>query len=200
MGRPWRAGSRPSRLVLVRWPSTVVAVMWPPVSPNTPLLSMMQVTFSPRAAVCRTSWRPSLTMSPSPCTVNTIGVGPGPLDPGGQGGRPAVQGLEHLDVEVVGERGVAADPEDGDGPLHETELVDRLQRAAHGDRLAASGAEVVGTHVDEVGDEVVDQAGGLRRRPVGGHEPAHAATTRSIRRGAPGRRGRGRCRTPSCPG
>ena len=51
IGRPWQAGSRPSRLVLVRWPSTVVAVMWPPVSPNTPLLSMMQVTFSPRAAV-----------------------------------------------------------------------------------------------------------------------------------------------------
>ena len=55
----------------MRWPSTVVAVMCPPVSPNTPLLSMKQVTFSPRAAVCSTSWRPSFTMSPSPCTVNT---------------------------------------------------------------------------------------------------------------------------------
>ena len=70
MGRPWRAGP-PSRLVLVRCPSTVVAVMWPPVSPKTPLFSMTQVMFSPRAAVWRTSWSPSLTMSPSPWIVTT---------------------------------------------------------------------------------------------------------------------------------
>ena len=81
MGRPCRSASRPSRLVLVRCPRTVVAVMCPPVSPKTPLLSMMQVTFSPRAAVCNTSWRPSLTMSPSPCTVSTTVSGLARLTP-----------------------------------------------------------------------------------------------------------------------
>ena len=35
----------------MRWPITVVAVIWPPVSPNTPLLSIRQVMRSPRAAV-----------------------------------------------------------------------------------------------------------------------------------------------------
>ena len=55
----------------MRWPSTVVAVMWPPVSPNTPLFNSTQVTASPRAAVWSTSWSPSFTMSPSPCRVNT---------------------------------------------------------------------------------------------------------------------------------
>jgi hypothetical protein len=43
--------------------------MCPPVSPKTPLLSSTQVTASPRAAVCITSWSPSLTMSPSPWSV-----------------------------------------------------------------------------------------------------------------------------------
>ena len=46
--------------------------MWPPVSPNTPLLSRMQVIFSPRAAAWMTSWRPSFTMSPSPWMVTTM--------------------------------------------------------------------------------------------------------------------------------
>ena len=45
--------------------------MWPPVSPKTPLFSRKQVIFSPRAAVCMISARPSLTMSPSPCMVKT---------------------------------------------------------------------------------------------------------------------------------
>ena len=39
------------------------------------------------------------------------GVGLGPLHAGGERRRPAVQRLQHLDVEVVGERGVAADAE-----------------------------------------------------------------------------------------
>ncbi len=99
---------------MVRWPSTVVAVMWPPVSPNTPLLSMTQVTFSPRAAVWSTSWRPSLDHVAVALDGDHDGVGPGPLHPGGHRRRPAVQRLEHLDVEVVGEGGVAADAEDGD--------------------------------------------------------------------------------------
>ncbi len=59
----------------MRWPRTVVAVMWPPVSPKTPLFSRIAVTFSPRAAVWMTSWRPSFTMSPSPWKVNTSASG-----------------------------------------------------------------------------------------------------------------------------
>ena len=43
-------------------------------------------------------------------------VGPGPLDPGGQRRGPAVQRLEHLDVEVVREGRVAPDAEHGDRP------------------------------------------------------------------------------------
>ena len=46
-----------------------VAALRAAVSPKTPLLSMKQVMFSRRAAVCSTSARPSLTMSPSPCRV-----------------------------------------------------------------------------------------------------------------------------------
>ena len=65
----------------MRCPSTVVAVMWPPVSPKTPLLSMTQVMFSPRAAACSTSWRPSLTMSPSPWMVTTTVSGRARLTP-----------------------------------------------------------------------------------------------------------------------
>ena len=49
--------------------------MCPPVSPKTPLFRRMQVTASPRAAVCSTSWSPSFTMSPSPCNVNTTESG-----------------------------------------------------------------------------------------------------------------------------
>ena len=146
---------------------------------------MMQVTFSPRAAVWSTSWRPSLTMSPSPWTVNTIDVGPGPLDPGGHRRRPPVQGLEHLDVQVVGEGGVAADAEHGDGPAGRPSSCDRLEGAAHGHRLAAPRAEVVGAHVDEGRDEVVDQAGRCAGgRSVGTKPVIDVATRRPRRRSA----------------
>ena len=77
------------------------------------------------------------------------GVGLGPLDTGGQRRGPAVQGLEHLDVEVVGEGGVAADAEDPDGPLDDVELLDRFHDRAHGHRLAAARAQVVGADVDQ---------------------------------------------------
>ena len=63
--------------------------MWPPVSPKTPLFSMTQVMFSPRAAAWSTSWRPSLTMSPSPCTVTTMVSGRARLAPvATEGARP----------------------------------------------------------------------------------------------------------------
>ena len=65
----------------MRWPITLVAVMWPPVSPNTPLFKRMHVTFSPRAAVCSTSCKPSFTMSPSPCKVKTSESGSMRLTP-----------------------------------------------------------------------------------------------------------------------
>jgi len=81
IGWPWASAPRPSSVFFVRWPSTVVALMCPPVSPNTPLFSMKQVTFSPRAAVWSTSWRPSFTMSPSPWTVNTTVSGRARLAP-----------------------------------------------------------------------------------------------------------------------
>ena len=123
--------------------------MWPPVSPNTPLFSMMHVTRSPRAAVWMTSCSPSLTMSPSPWMVNTTVSGLGPLDAGGQRRRAAVQRLQYLAVEVVREGGVAADAEDADGPLDDVELFDDLEHRAHGDRLATTGAEVVRADVDE---------------------------------------------------
>ena len=41
-------------------------------------------------------------------------LGLGPLRPGRQRRRPPVEGLEHLDVEGVRERGVAADADDAD--------------------------------------------------------------------------------------
>ena len=85
------------------------------------------------------------------------GVGLGPLHAGGQRRRAPVQGLEHLDVEVVGERGVAPDAEHRDGALHDVELLDHLERGAHRDRLAAAGAEMVLADVDQRGREVVDQ-------------------------------------------
>ena len=95
-------------------------------------------------------------------------VRPGPLDPGGQRRRPAVQRLQHLAVEVVGERGVAADAEDGDGSLDGVSFCDHLDDRAHGDRLAAAGAEVVGADVDELGREVVDESRAARR--LGGRQ------------------------------
>ena len=70
-----------------------------------------------------------------------------------------MQRLEHLDIEVVGERGVAADPEYGDGPLSEPSSAMDLDHRAHGDRFAAARAQLVGSDVDQGGCEVVDQAG-----------------------------------------
>ena len=95
-------------------------------------------------------------------------VGLGPLHAGGERRRPAVQRLEHLDVEVVGERRVAPDAEDGDGALHRVDLFDGLEDRPHGDGLAAAGAQLVLADVDERGLEVVDQPRRLGRRPVGG--------------------------------
>ena len=69
MGWPYSAAVRPPRSVFVRWPTVVAAVICPPVSPNTPLLSIRQVIDSPRAAACSTSASPSDTMSPSPWMV-----------------------------------------------------------------------------------------------------------------------------------
>ena len=73
----------------MRWPRTVVEVICPPVSPKTPLLSSTQVTDSPRAAVWITSWRPSFTMSPSPCKVKISDPGRMRLAPvATEGARP----------------------------------------------------------------------------------------------------------------
>src|SRR5581483_10751527 len=112
----------------------------------------------------------------------------GPLHARGQRRGPAVQRLQHLDVEVVGERRVAADAEHCDGELHQLELRHRFHHRADGNGLAAAGAEMVLAHVDEVGREVVDQSrrargwliGGDDREPVG---PAlrHAPSTSSMR-------------------
>ena len=78
-------------MFLVRWPIAVVAVMWPPVSPNTPLFTSTHVTDSPRAAVWITSWRPSFTMSPSPCSVKISASGRMRLAPvASDGARPPV--------------------------------------------------------------------------------------------------------------
>ena len=134
----------------MRWPSTVVAVMWPPVSPNTPLSSMKQVTFSPRAAVWMTSCSPSFTMSPSPWMVNDERVGLRPLDAGGERRRAAVQRLEHLAVEVVRERGVAADAEDADGAVDDapsSSMASRIERIAIGS--PQPGHRLVRADVDE---------------------------------------------------
>ena len=113
-------------------------------------------------------------------------VGLGPLDAGGQRRRAAVQRLEDLDVEVVGERGVATDAEHRDGALDHVELGDRFERRAHRDRLAATGTEVVLPQLDERRREVVDEPRRLRGwRVRGNHEmtfdAVHQSSTSSIR-------------------
>ena len=75
-------------------------------------------------------------------------AGLGSLHTRGERRRAPVQRLQHLDVEVVGERGVAADPEHADGTLRGADLLDRLEHGAHRDRFAAAGAEAVLAHVE----------------------------------------------------
>src|SRR3954454_18307415 len=71
-----------------------------------------------------------------------------------------MQRLEHFDVEVVRERGVAADAEHADGALHRVECLDGLEDRPHRDRLTATGAEVVLADVEQCRREVVDQTCG----------------------------------------
>ena len=103
------------------------------------------------------------------------GIGPHAFHAGRQRRGPTVQRLQHLDVEIVGERGVAADAEDRDRPFDRAELGDALHGRADGDRFAASGAQVMRPDVDQIGREVVDQ-----RRVVGPPIGAehHALTNR----------------------
>jgi hypothetical protein len=98
------------------------------------------------------------------------GVGPGSLDPGGHRRRPSVERLEHLEVEVVGEGGVAPDAEHGDRPLGQCQLVDGLHQAAHRDGFAATRTQLVRADVDQRGSEVVDQVGRSARWRAGGHD------------------------------
>src|SRR5207247_1883260 len=50
------------------------------------------------------------------------------------------------------------------------ELRDRFESRPHGDGFAAARTQVVGAHVDELGGEVVDQAGSLGGRLAGGND------------------------------
>jgi len=75
-----------------------------------------------------------------------------------------VQRLEHFDVEVVGERRVAPNAEDGDRALRQRHLIDRLDQTPYGDRLATARAQMVRADVDQRGSEVVHKPGRLGRR------------------------------------
>ena len=108
-------------------------------------------------------------------------VGLGPLHAGGERRRATVQRLQHLDVEVVGERRVAADPDDADRPRHRVDRLDALEDGAHGDRFATPRAQAVLADVDQRRGEVVDQVGGFRRRCVGGEEALGHGPTFSSR-------------------
>ena len=72
-----------------------------------------------------------------------------------------MQRLEDLDVEVVGEGGVAADAEDGDGAPCEVELGDRLQGVRMAMGSPQPGQRWWAPTSMSVGREVVDQPGGL---------------------------------------
>ena len=70
-------------------------------------------------------------------------VGLHALHPRRHRGGATVERLHHVDVEGAGERRVAADTDDADRGLTETELGDRLEQYADGDRLAAAWTEIV---------------------------------------------------------
>src|SRR6476661_3312150 len=128
---------------------TVVAVMWPPVSPKTPLFNRMQVTFSPRAAVWSTSCRPSFTMSPSPWIVNTIESGRMRFTPvATDGARPCNACTRSMSMLI----------ENADRAVREAEFADRLEPAAERERLAAARAHVVLLGEEQLGQLVPDLA------------------------------------------
>ena len=140
--------------------------MCPPVSPNTPLFSRMHVTLSPRAAVCSTSCSPSFTMSPSPWSVNTIESGSIRLTPvATDGARPCSACTRSTSIELAEAR-VAADAGDADRPFGEPELDERLEVAAHRERLAAARAHVVLLGEQQVGQQRLDDARRRRGRRV----------------------------------
>jgi hypothetical protein len=68
-----------------------------------------------------------------------------------------VEGLEHFDIQVVGERRVAPDTEHGDSALYDIELRDHFDGRADGDGLTAARAQMMLAHVDEQRGEIVDQ-------------------------------------------
>ena len=154
--------------------------MWPPVSPNTPLFSRMQVTPSPRRGV-QHLLEALVHHVAVALQREDDRVGKHALHAGGDRRCATVQRLHEVDVHRAAEARVATDAGYPDRTRRDAELDERFEVAAHGDRLAAARAHVVLLGEQQIGEQRLDgaRADGRGRRVETG--PSEFPSVSSVR-------------------